>query len=679
MQWFNASLEMPKFTGENSQIKEEKWIADKKKLDALRANVSINKPITLTIQDIVVSSQYTTSEEKPISLQFTEIPFINIGRPNTITVDGITHNIQSGKTKIGVELATSIYDFLNVNNVQEGLPEAFYPASDSYEDKLKAFHNRLSFSVSQRSTEKTFPEIIFYTQNGIRMFRMESNGEPSLFIRGKTYLTKDEIVKYISENEMNISQYLNSQKDQTKPILTIYSLRDNKFEAKETPYQRFIADNFKIALSKEEKPKFNPYINFGESLLKYKKSKEVVVKQEKVEQEPDLQQPQKPVETKLPPKKERKKKDNALDDVLERHISLPSKGTKSQQSTAKEWFDNYLALTGANYQDLRDTYNSTARATWTKAAITLYKTGVYTDLYHEAFHDFTQLYLTPEQKISLYKEALETKEGKQAIEKEKKRLKKETLSPLEEYHAIEELLAEDFLNYMLSEQKLILNQRPKRNTIFRKIYNFLKSLFGVNPSIQEVYERLASNKPIKSKRDPANALFGKLNSSYDQLSIRDSIALTKALDGLLAQRVINGNYSVSKIFLEKGFIDKVYNSVYNDLLDSYSGLEEQYPSANEEKQAEIQYTLNNLDYVLDNWDEIIKKHKSNSEYLKVSKDLLPDTLDEDGNEVEQNTEKFEDAKENINPMDDVAKHIKFLIASLPKHEWKNGKKERGNN
>ena len=25
-------------------------------------------------------------------------------------------------------------------------------------------------------------------------------------------------------------------------------------------------------------------------------------------------------------------------------------------------------------------------------------------------------------------------------------------------------------------------------------------------------------------------------------------------------------------------------------------------------------------------------------------------------------------------MDDVAKHIKFLIASLPKHEWKNGKK-----
>ena len=675
MQWFNASIQMPKFEGNNKELQEEKWLSDKAKLDALRANVSINKPITLTIQDVVVSSQYSASEEKPISLQFTEIPFINIGRPTTITTsDGITHNIQSGKTKIGEELANSIYDFLNVNNTQEGLPEAFYPKSDSYEDKLTAFHNRLSFGVSQKNKDKTFPEIIFYTQNGIRMFRLESNGTPSLYIRGKTLLTKEEIVKYISENEMNISYYLNSLKDQSKPILTVYSLKDNKFEAKEIPYQRFIADNFKIAISTNQKPKFNPYLTFGESVQRFKKSQETTKKEEKVEQKPDLQQPQKQEEKKLPTKKVREKKGNTLDDTLLRHILLPSKGTKSQQSTAKEWFDNYITLTGANYQDLRAIYNSTARATWTKSAITLYKTSVYTDLYHEAFHDFTQLYLTPEQKISLYKEALETKEGKQAIEKEKKRLNKETLSPLEEYHAIEELLAEDFLNYMLSEQKLILNQRPKRNTIFRKIYNFLKSLFGVNPSIQEVYERLASNKPIKAKRDPANALFGKLNSSYDQLSIRDSIALTKALDGLLAQRVINGNYSISKIFLEKGFIDKVYNSVYNDLLDSYSNLEVDYESADENRQAEIQYTLNNLDYLLDNWNEIIKKHKDNSEYLKVSKDFLPENLDEDGNEIENNTEKFDDAKENINPMDDVAQHIKFLIASLPKHEWKGGKK-----
>ncbi len=41
-------------------------------------------------------------------------------------------------------------------------------------------------------------------------------------------------------------------------------------------------------------------------------------------------------------------------------------------------------------------------ATWTKSAITLYKGSDYSDLYHEGWHEFTQRFMTKEQRTALY-------------------------------------------------------------------------------------------------------------------------------------------------------------------------------------------------------------------------------------------------------------------------------------
>lgn len=57
-----------------------------------------------------------------------------------------------------------------------------------------------------------------------------------------------------------------------------------------------------------------------------------------------------------------------------------------------------------NIQNLFETANSDAWATWTKAAITLYKGANRSDLYHEAWHNFSQLYLTVAEKKALYNE-----------------------------------------------------------------------------------------------------------------------------------------------------------------------------------------------------------------------------------------------------------------------------------
>jgi len=102
----------------------------------------------------------------------------------------------------------------------------------------------------------------------------------------------------------------------------------------------------------------------------------------------------------------------------------------------------------------------------TNLAINLSKKGTMVDVYHESFHAFTQLYLTKEQKIELYEEVRNFTDAKG----NQPHLTKS-------YLELEELLAEDFRTYMKNQN--VKKDAPKRNSIFRKILNFLKTLLGV--------------------------------------------------------------------------------------------------------------------------------------------------------------------------------------------------------
>lgn len=102
----------------------------------------------------------------------------------------------------------------------------------------------------------------------------------------------------------------------------------------------------------------------------------------------------------------------------------------------------------------------------TNIAINLGKKGTMVDVYHESFHAFTQLYLTKEEKIALYEEVRNFTDanGNQP-------------HLTKSYLELEELLAEDFRTYMKNQN--VKKDSPKRNSIFRKILNFLKTLLGV--------------------------------------------------------------------------------------------------------------------------------------------------------------------------------------------------------
>ena len=102
----------------------------------------------------------------------------------------------------------------------------------------------------------------------------------------------------------------------------------------------------------------------------------------------------------------------------------------------------------------------------TNLAINLSKKGTMVDVYHESFHAFTQLYLTKEEKIALYEEVRNFTDanGNQP-------------NLTKSYLELEELLAEDFRTYMKDQN--VKKDAPKRNSIFRRIVNFLKTIFGL--------------------------------------------------------------------------------------------------------------------------------------------------------------------------------------------------------
>ena len=149
--------------------------------------------------------------------------------------------------------------------------------------------------------------------------------------------------------------------------------------------------------------------------------------------------------------------------------------------------------------------------------------GTMIDVYHESFHVFTQLYLTKEQKIALYEEVRNFTDAKG----NQPHLTKS-------YLELEELLAEDFRTYMKDQN--VKKDAPVRNSLFRRIVNFLKTLLGITnasefkdaynlvqeaqldimaiPTVKELFENLKIGNPKflnKYQASVDNAMFFELD------------------------------------------------------------------------------------------------------------------------------------------------------------------------
>ena len=193
--------------------------------------------------------------------------------------------------------------------------------------------------------------------------------------------------------------------------------------------------------------------------------------------------------------------------------------------------------------------------------------GTMVDAYHEAWHVFSQLFLTKEEKTALYNEV--------------RKLKPEyaKLSARQ----VEEMLAEDFRSYALNPK--VIKGQPKRNTLFRRILNFLKKLFRIKPTTADLIrgEELATegvagemfqnlyfaskNPKLLNNYTPliTNVALDDLNRGIpqvnnkeeDALDDNDSAVVIETLDSLMGD-------VIGATFKSKGALDAAISIISNE-------------------------------------------------------------------------------------------------------------------
>lgn len=240
---------------------------------------------------------------------------------------------------------------------------------------------------------------------------------------------------------------------------------------------------------------------------------------------------------------------------LDRKSSLPKGVTQADITKATEWWDNSPLKKYISLGQMANITNSDAYAKFIVSASTLLNDGKLAkilvnkhtggdmvDVYHEAWHAFSQLFLTKEQKRALYNEVRDRgpKWAKMS------------------FFEIEEALAEEFRAF--SKNPKAKKDSPKRNSIFRRILNFIKNLFK-NVSAEEVSTGMYEIPMVKemfdtlyfSSENPAllntytplieNVMFDELNRGISQernkkedaLSVQDSDLIVESIDAILSQ------------------------------------------------------------------------------------------------------------------------------------------------
>lgn len=298
-----------------------------------------------------------------------------------------------------------------------------------------------------------------------------------------------------------------------------------------------------------------------------------------------------------------------------RHDSLTA--TKAQNKKGQKWFETTQVAFKDDkgntvtkklsevipYETLFNVVNGKGeiRATWTRNGITLYNGSDYTDLYHEAWHGFTQLFLTADQKTALYNEVKSLNETIRYYDHKAaswKTMKSGDLDFNNRNHIIyaEEYLAEKFRTYAIN--KSAPSARVK--SLFKRIWEALKALFSrttkesaTNPYdndiINTAFNQLYVGNLVDYTFDQTNSMFDQLNSGItaidpkdgDTISIDtdDSLALVEGINGYVSEFIelaVTGNFygDANPAYASKIITDPEYKA--HALVYAKSQLESQH-------------------------------------------------------------------------------------------------------
>lgn len=298
------------------------------------------------------------------------------------------------------------------------------------------------------------------------------------------------------------------------------------------------------------------------------------------------------------------KKQKGLNSLLEQKDVV---ATAAQILEAKSWWDSHPLSKFVGFKEMFEAVNHQNKesiATWTRAGITLYRGADYSDLYHEAWHAFTQLFMTKQQKAKLYNELRKTAGSFTSYQGRVVEFSKADIKELEEY------LAQDFRNFMLTGK--VAETAPVRKSIFQWLLDVLKQLFGIstaedvisdprqNKEILRIYNALSlGNEDFKKYTfDESNVDFSILESNRDVKSVidesnvaiarNDSRKISQSIDGILIELIDTLNarnktksYS-TLLFTSSSARSMAYNIAYRRFSDSLKNTIKLRSKSNEE-------------------------------------------------------------------------------------------------
>jgi len=362
-------------------------------------------------------------------------------------------------------------------------------------------------------------------------------------------------------------------------------------------------------------------------------------------------------------------KDDSIDidpNELSRKKELGNKITVEQNTAAKAWVANHPIFKNTPFIFDQTVAHPEAYAIWSKAGIQLFEGANYAEAYHEAWHEFSQLYLTPEQKEALYTEARKIWGDIPFVQ-------------------LEENLAEAFRSYALSGGKTFPKELAKykeSKSIFQKIWDFITNLVSDKKTVDNYFGKLYKGNLSQFTRQESNAYFKKLYSSKLVLkdeagnlvpqSFTERARIVADLDSLfvdVANRVLTKqNASVINALQNTAIIDKIYANMsahINQLfVDINSDLQE-------EESPELVEEANFFADLIENLPTIFNYHKKNSTLFdnKVKKNLSSETLDElNSEDTTEGIGSFESSINEFSQKELASDLIINAIRTLPKYE-----------
>jgi hypothetical protein len=388
--------------------------------------------------------------------------------------------------------------------------------------------------------------------------------------------------------------------------------------------------------------------------------------------------------------------------------------TREQLIEARDWYasnDISKYVSFAEMFNIVNSANPDSVATFTEAGITLFKGSDYTDLYHEAWHVFTKMFLPQSTIDKLEKEVRDMKGSFVDYAGNTVSFSNADSRQIEEY------LAEKFRAYMLSGGKKTDKDAPAQKSIFKKILEVLNILFNFNveditlneqasSELNKQFERLRIGRlnPVQKGLEASRftsqdkiKVFNAENAGLsDDLGYTRSMMLVESIDSLFSEYVDdynnkNGKKYTASLLSSPDTRADAYNYAYNKMAEKLESYYEELESLEEgtleynnlaDKIETLQFGLDefsdseeaitgkNVTVAMDTGKGLMGYHLQKSKYLSF--DEVFAEMSEDQAETAVSRDGYAQKSGNEIPMHKLAdKEVLYLVRSL--YEYEKGK------